>query len=70
MAGAWASWAESKALESATMLASAHGEADEIAQKVTLLGDELAVACQAWSMAEAKHASLVDKVANADRQRE
>jgi hypothetical protein len=49
MVGSQASQTKSKAWATATMLASTHGEADEMARKVTLLGDELAVACQAQS---------------------
>jgi hypothetical protein len=44
MAEAQSAWAERRAQESAISLAFARGEADEVAQKATLLDGELAVA--------------------------
>jgi hypothetical protein len=44
MAKALATRAERKARESATLLDSARGEADEVARKATLLGGEVVVA--------------------------
>jgi hypothetical protein len=43
MAEARAAQAEKRARENVVSLASAHGEADEVAQKVTLLESELVV---------------------------
>jgi hypothetical protein len=40
-------WAERMAHKSVILLASAHGEADEVAWKVSLLEGELVVACGA-----------------------
>jgi uncharacterized protein YigA (DUF484 family) len=55
------------AKERAILLASAHGEADEVAWKVSLLEGKLAVARQAWDAAEAELPNLVDKAATSDR---
>jgi hypothetical protein len=48
------------------LLASTHGEADEVARKVTLLEGELAVVRQARDTAEAKLLSLVYMATDAD----
>jgi hypothetical protein len=48
-------------------LAFARGEADEVAQKVSLLKGELAAACQAQDATEAKLLDLVDKAAAIDQ---
>jgi hypothetical protein len=47
LAEARAARAERRAWESAVLLAFAHGVADKVARRVTLLEDELAVVCQA-----------------------
>jgi hypothetical protein len=66
MARAQASQAERMAHESAVLLSSAHGEADEAAQKVSLLEGVLTGARQAWDTVEAKLPGLVDKAVDAD----
>jgi hypothetical protein len=53
--------------ESVTFLTSIHGEAGEVAQKVSLLKGELAVARQIRDTAEAELPGLVDKAADADQ---
>jgi hypothetical protein len=58
--------AERKARESAALLASAHGEVDEVAQKVMLLESELVVVRQAQNMAEVKLPDLVDRATDAN----
>jgi hypothetical protein len=67
MAGARAAQAESMSQESAILLGSTRGEADEASRKVSLLDGELAVARLAWDTDEAKLSSLVDKASDADR---
>jgi hypothetical protein len=54
-------WAERMAHKSVILLASARGEADEVAWKVSLLEGELVVACGAQDTIEAKLLGLVDK---------
>jgi hypothetical protein len=48
------------ALEKTIPLASARGEADEVAQKISLLEGKLEVACQAWDGVEAKLSGMAD----------
>jgi hypothetical protein len=67
MAGARAAQAESMSQESAILLGSTRGEADEASRKVSLLDGELAVARLAWDTTEGKLSSLVDKASDADR---
>jgi heterodisulfide reductase subunit A-like polyferredoxin len=67
MARARAAWAERMAHEKAILLASAHGEADVVARKISLLEGELAVALQVRDTTEVKLLGLVGQVAIADR---
>jgi hypothetical protein len=67
MSEARAARAERRAQESVVLLASARKEADEAAQKVTLLEGRLVVVCQARDTAEAKLPGLTDKATYADR---
>jgi hypothetical protein len=55
------------AQERAVLRASAHGDADEVARKVSLLEAEHAIARQTRDIAGAKLPSLVDKAAAADQ---
>jgi NADPH-dependent ferric siderophore reductase len=41
-------WVSKAEMENATVLASAHEDAEGLAQTVTLLEDELVVECRAW----------------------
>jgi hypothetical protein len=61
---------ERGARESATSLASTHGEADEAISNVAHLEGEHADAHQAQDMPEAKLPGLADRAAHADQQRE
>jgi hypothetical protein len=67
MSEAQAARAERRAQESVVLLASARREADEAAQKVTLLKGGLVVVWQAWDTAEAKLPGLTDKATYVDR---
>jgi hypothetical protein len=67
MAEALATQAERRARESVVLLASTHGEADNVARKVTLLEGELAVAHPAQDTTKAKLLVLVDRATDADR---
>jgi hypothetical protein len=49
------------------LLASAHGEADKVAWRASLLVGELTVVRQAWDAAQVKLPSLVEKAAATDR---
>jgi hypothetical protein len=66
MARAQASQAERMAHESAVLLSSAHGKADEVAQKVSLIEGVLAGARQARDTVEVKLPGLVDKAVDID----
>jgi hypothetical protein len=55
------------ARKSVVSLASSHGEADEVAQKVSLLKGELAVVRLAWDTAEVKLPGLVDRTVDIDQ---
>jgi hypothetical protein len=63
MAGARAGWVEKTTQERSVMLASAHREADEVAQKACLLEGELVVERRARDTVELKLLSLVDLAA-------
>jgi hypothetical protein len=67
MAGARATQAERIAWERVVLLASAHGEADKVAWRASLLVGELTVVRQAWDAAQVKLPSLVEKAAATDR---
>jgi hypothetical protein len=67
MAKAWAARAERMARESVILLASTHGEANEVAWKVSLLEGEFAFVRKTQDMVEAKLLSLVDRAADADQ---
>jgi hypothetical protein len=54
------------AQERVILLAFAHGEANDVPQRVTLLEGELAFVCQALDTAEAKLLSFVDKAVVVD----
>jgi hypothetical protein len=70
MVEAWAALAERMAWESVVSLASAHLEADKVAQKVTLLEGEIVIARRVWDTAEAKLPGLIDKTADAEQRQE
>jgi hypothetical protein len=54
-------------VESTALLASAHGEADGFARKVTLLEGELTDACQTLDTVEANIQGLSDRAADVNR---
>jgi uncharacterized protein YigA (DUF484 family) len=58
------------AQERVILLASPHGEADEVARRVSLLEGKLAVARQARDVVEAKLSTLADKAVTTDQRRE
>jgi hypothetical protein len=74
----WAAIAEREAwervsrieVESAAMLATTHGEAEGLAQRIALLEGELVEARQAQDIAEANSRGLSDVVADTDQRRE
>jgi hypothetical protein len=70
MASAHATEAEGMAEEKTALLVIANGEVAEATQRVSILGEELGAACQAWDVAEEKVLSLVAKVDIADQGRE
>lgn len=70
MVDAWATWAEKMTQENVVLLSSTHGEASEVAWKVSLLEGELTVACQARDTAEAKLLGLIDGAADTDQRRD
>jgi hypothetical protein len=70
MVGARIAWVDRMALEKTIPLASARGEADEVAQKISLLEGKLEVACQAWDGVEAKLSGMADWAAATDRRQE
>jgi hypothetical protein len=51
------------------LLASPHGETDEVAWRVTLLEDKLVIVCQVRDMDEVKLLGLVDNTAGGSRRR-
>jgi uncharacterized protein YigA (DUF484 family) len=55
------------AQERVILLASPHGEADEVARRVSLLEGKLAVARQARDVVEAKLSTLADKAVTTDQ---
>jgi hypothetical protein len=56
--------------ESTAALASAHGEAEDLAQRVALLEGELAVVCQSRDMTKEKSRGWTDAVADIEQQLE
>jgi dihydroxyacetone kinase-like predicted kinase len=70
MARVRATHAERTTWEKNALLATAHGEVVEAAQRVFALGDELVAACRAWEAIEDKILSLVAKMVTADQQQE
>jgi hypothetical protein len=70
MVGARTTWAEGMAPKKVIVLASAHGEVHEVAQKISLLEGELVVVHQAWDVAKAKLPDLVDRAATVNQRQE
>jgi hypothetical protein len=66
MAGARAAHAKGMAQEKTVLLAATHGEAVEVTQRVSILGDELMAARRAQDAVEEKILSLTAKVATTD----
>jgi hypothetical protein len=66
MAGAYAAQVKRMAQERIVLLATTHGEADEVAQKVSALEGELVAVRQAQDTSKEKFLSLAGKAAAAE----
>jgi hypothetical protein len=66
MVEARAAQAEKISQERSVLLATAHGEADMVARRVSVLESELVATHRAWDVAEEKLPSLAAKAATAD----
>jgi hypothetical protein len=67
MAGVHATQAERMAQEKAVLLVTTRGEVGEVAQRVSVLENELEATCHAWDAAERKIPSLTAKAVVADQ---